>query len=207
MIGCASKPIPYWQTEGFGHVENYKIKYLRGEDQIAESHYAKALEEIKRSGNLKLISRIYLTKYALKTASLEDPVEGEYADIEAVEPDAENRNFFVFLKGNLAVVDAALLPERYRPFLKAGVQGKQKEINGAIADIDDPLSKIIAVGIAVKNNLYNEVTLQRAIETASINGWQKPLLACLAKLQKYYEARNEKEKAVKIQQKIKAIKN
>lgn len=206
ITGCASKPIPDWRYEGFGQLENYKKNYLKGKDQIAEFHYRKALEEVKRSGDLKLISKVYLTKYALKVAILEDINDSEYPDIEVIEPDSENRNFFVFLKGNLSIVDAKLLPNQYSSFMNAAAVGKEAPINNAIAKIGDPLSTLIATGITVKKNIYNEETLQTAIGTASANGWQKPLLAYLEKLQQFYETNNEKEKASKVQQKIKAIK-
>jgi hypothetical protein len=207
IAGCASKPIPAWRYESFGHLENYKKNYLSGKDQIAEFHYRKALEEVKRSGDLKLIARIYLTKYAIKIALLEDISDSEYPDIEVIEPDAENRNFFVFLKGNLAVVDPKLLPGQYRAFLKAGMTGRDVSINDAIAGIGDPLSRLIATGIVVKKTVYNEMTLLNAIDTASANGWQKPLLAYLDKLQQFYDANNQKEKASAVRQKIKAIRD
>jgi hypothetical protein len=207
ITGCASNPKPEWRQDSYGQVENYKSNYLKGKDMIAESYYRKALEEVKRSGDLKLLARIYLTKYALKTGALENISVSEYTDLDVIEPDADNRNFFVFLNGNLSIVDAKLLPSQYGSFLKAVVDGKEREINDTISKIDDPLSSLIAAGITIKKNIYNEETLQIAIRKASTNGWQKPLLAYLEKLQQYYEAHNEKEKASKIQQKIKVIIN
>ncbi|MBN1664598.1 MAG: hypothetical protein JW943_13445 [Deltaproteobacteria bacterium] len=207
IAGCASKPIPEWRYESFGQLENYKINYLKSKDQVAEFHYRKTLEEVKRSGDLKLIAKVYLTKYALKAAVLEDVADSDYLDMDVIEPDKENRNFFVFLQGNLSIVDAKLLPAQYGPFLKAALGGKEREVNDAVSKIDDSLSCLIAIGITVKKNLYNEETLQTAVNTASANGWQKPLLAHLGKLEQYYEATNEKAKASKIRQKIKAIKN
>lgn len=207
IAGCGSKPIPDWRYESSGQLENYKKNYLKGRDQVAEFHFRKALEEVKRSGDLKIISKVYLTKYAIKVALLEDIIDSEYPDIEVIEPDSENRNFFVFLKGNFSVVEASLLPKQYGSFLKACIGGKETLINDEISKIDDPLSKLVAIGIIVKKNIYNEATLLFAIDTASINGWQKPLLAYLDTLQHFYEAKNEKEKAAKVQQKIKVIKN
>jgi hypothetical protein len=207
IAGCGAKPIPDWRYETFGQLENYKKNYLKGKDQIAEFHFRKALEEVNRSGDLELISKVYLTKYAIKVASLEDVIDSEYPDIEVIEPNSENQNFFVFLKGNFPFVDANLLPKQYGSFLKACIGGKEASINDEIEKIGDPLSTLIAVGIIVKKNIHNEATLQTAIETASINGWQKPLLAYLEKLQHFYEAKNENDKAAKVQQKIKVIKN
>ncbi|MBN1381867.1 MAG: hypothetical protein JXA41_09350 [Deltaproteobacteria bacterium] len=205
--GCNSKIIPAWQYESFGQLNNFKKNYLKGEDKIAELHFQKALAEVKRSGDLKRISKVYLTKYAVKVACLEDIEDSEYLDIEANQPDPENRNYFLFLKGNLSVVNVSLLPEQYRSFLKAGIGEKQMDINKEITGIGDPLSILIAIGIAVKNKLYSEETLQTAIEKASINGWYKPLVVYLEKLQQIYESNNEQEKAFKVQQKLKIIKN
>lgn len=207
IAGCSSKSIADWQYASSSQLNSYKHNYLKGDDKIAEFHFQKALEEVKRSGDLKLISQVYLTKYALKVALLEDVVESEYLDIEAIQPDPENRNYFIFLKGNLPVVDIRLLPKQYKSFLKAVISGKQQKVNEEIKDIDEHISSLIAVGIAVKNNLYNETTLQTAIERSSVNGWHKSLLVYLEKLEQFYEGTNEKEKALTIRQKIKIIKN
>lgn len=206
--GCGMKTsLPSWRHEGFAQLENYKKNFLAGREQVAESHYRKALEEVKRSGDIITISKIYLTKTALHVASLRQTTNDDYLILEAIERDNENQNFYIFINGDFSRVNQNLMPPRYREFLKAGLTGDLSFINKALAEIDDPLSKLIAIGIIVNKRIYNERTLETAITTASLNGWHKPLLAYLAKLQAFYESNNQKDKAELTMRRLKAISN
>jgi hypothetical protein len=73
--------------------------------------------------------------------------------------------------------------------------------------MEDPLSKLIAAGLFIQKNTYDEGILKIAIDTASQNGWKKALLAYLEKLLFFYETKKETEKAANITQRIQLIKN
>lgn len=138
---------------------------------------------------------------------LEETECSEFITIENIEPNRENKNYYTFLTGNLDNVDRQILPPRYRNFLTALNNGKIDRINAEISGIEDPQSRLIAIGISVGNNQYNETTLKMALDVASDNGWKKPLLIYLKNLKSFYEVNREIEKAKKVQQKIKLIKN
>lgn len=206
LLGCGSKQVPDWTKASFNQLENYKKNYLSGKEQSAELYFNKAIDEIKKSGDLEILARAYLTQYAVHVAVIEAFDDGEYLRIDALQPVLQNRNFYNFLKGSFDTVDERLLPQQYDGFLRAFRKGKIEDIAHEISRIEDPLSKLIAVGLLVKKNTYDEGVLKIAIDTASHNGWKRALLVYLDKLQSFYEMKKETQKAANIEQKIQLIK-
>ncbi len=203
LAGCGSKPAPAWLATGHKQLETYKQDFLSGRDPVvAEAHFKKAIGEIKKTGDLNLLSKALLTRIALQIAVLDAAEEGDYLKVEAVQPVAENRNFHLFLKGNMAAVDGTILPAQYRPFLTALRSGDADRAGKTIAAIEDPLSRLIAAGIAVNQRLESEAILQTAVDTASRNGWKRGLLIWLGRLTGFYEAANETAKAASVRQRI-----
>jgi hypothetical protein len=208
LVGCgSSKPVPEWTDASFNQLENYKKSYLSGKERIAEAYFDKAVEEIKSSGDLDILARAYLTKYAVQVAVLEAFDDGEYLRIEAVEPVSQNKNFYGFLKGAFDNVDENQLPQQYEGFLRAFKSGKKETIAREISKMDNSLSKLIAIGLLVKKNKDDEIDLQLAIDIASQNGWKKALLAYLGRLQFFYKTNKEPDKATHVEERIKLIKN
>jgi len=207
LFGCgSSKPIPDWTNASFDQLDNYKTCYLSGRERIAEAYFNKAVDEIKKGGDLEILARAYLTKYAVQVAVLEAFDDGEYLRIDAVAPVLQNRAFYIFLKGSFDKVDEKLLPQQYGGFLIAFQNGNAEDIANEISKMDNPLSKLIAIGLLVQKNKYDERNLKIAIDAASYNGWRKALLVYLEKLQSFYETKNEPEKAANVGQKIRLLK-
>jgi hypothetical protein len=208
LVGCgSSKPVPDWTDASFNQLDNYKKSYLSGKERIAEAYFNKAVDEIKSSGDLDILARAYLTKYACQVAVLEAFDDGEYLRIEAVEPVMQNKNFHGFLKGAFDSVDEKLLPRQYEGFLRAFKSGKKEDVAQEISKMDNPLSKLIALGLLVKKNKDEEIDLKFAIDIASQNGWKKALLAYLGRLQSFYRTNNEPDEAAHVEERIKLIKN
>ncbi len=99
----------------------------------------------------------------------------------------------------------SLLPEPYRPFWTALRNGDAVKAAAAITAIDDPLSRLIASGLAVRHGLETEAILRTAVETASQNGWKRALLAWLERLKSFHEAAGDAEKASAIRSRIDLI--
>ena len=207
LIGCASKPVPAWKSATFNQLEDYKYYYLIGNTQIAEMHFNKAVEEVKNSGDLEILEIAYLTKYAVQIAVLENIDDSDYNRIEVLFLSLSNKNFHEFLKGNFTSVERNLLPEQYQRFYKAFQNKKTVSVTDEILDMEDPLSRLVATGLVVRNNSHDERCLQNAIATASSNGWKKALLVYLQKLLAYYEISKDMEKTAIVQKKIELLRN
>jgi len=195
LAGCGAKPAPAWIAAGHKQLETFKQDFLTGrEPPITEIHFRKAILEIKKGGDADLLGKAWLTRMALQVAVREELEEGEYLKTEAAEAVPANWNFYRFLKGDAATVDVSLLPETYRPFWMAFRSGDAAKAAVAITAIDDPLSRLIASGLAVSRRLENDAILQIAVETASQNGWKRALLAWLERLKSSHEAAGEDPK-------------
>jgi hypothetical protein len=204
-LSC-SKPAPVWIAAGHKQLENFKTDFLTGESPlVTEAHFRKAVEEIKKGGDLDLLGRAWLTRMALQVACLEEIEGGEYAKIEAAMPVPANRAYHLFLTGNLAAVDAEQLNKEYRPILAALRNGDAAEATSTTGEIEAPLSRLIAAGLAVRQNLMTEAILLNAAEAASQNGWKKALMAWLNRLRAFYEQAGDGQKAASIRQRIDLI--
>jgi hypothetical protein len=207
LVGCASKPAPVWIAAGHKQLETFKQDFLTGrEPRITEIHFRNAVEEIKKGGDTDRLGKVWLTRMAAQTAVLTEIDAGDYPKIETAEAVPANRNFFRFLNGNAAAVDISLLPEPYRPFWVAFCNGDTAKAAAAITAIDDPFSRLIASGLAVRHGLETEVILLTAVETASQNGWKRALLAWLERLTSFHEAAGDAEKASAIRSRIEMMK-
>jgi hypothetical protein len=206
LAGCSAKAVPDWIKTGQNQMESYKKHYLQGRDRLAEISFEQSVLEIKSSGDLRLLQIVYLSRDALRVAVLERFDDQDYRKLEAIELHPENIHFHAFLQGAFDRVDEQSLPPQYRPFLRACKNGKQLDIDLAITAIEDPLSRLIASGLAVQTQLYHEETLHTAIRTASEQGWKKALLVYLNKLRDSYASLNEQTKADVTQQRIDLIK-
>lgn len=205
--GCASKPTPGWIVAGNQQIETYKRHFLTDRQPlVTERYFQKAVEEIKKSGDLDLLGKAWLTRMALQGAVLGEIEEGEYGKIAAAQPVPANRNFYLFLTGDPAAVDGDLLPVQYRSFLETLRKGDVAKVEKAIAAMDDaPLSQLIAAGLAVRRHLENEAILQTAVSAASGNGWKRAFLAWLERLQTFYETSGDTAKAAAVRKRIELI--
>ena len=206
LAGCGTtKPTPSWFSTGSSQLDNYKKHYLGGQDKIAALEFNDALKEIKKSGDLEILGRAYLIRMALQTAALQDLTSAEYEQIKAVQPSPANENFYAFLQGKIAQVDEKMLPGQYLNFIEA-LRRQEADLRlRAIEQLDDPLSRLIAVGILLRLGQENEALLNKAVATASAEGWKKALIAYLARLQAFYAAHQEGAKARDIEQRLKLI--
>ena len=72
----------------------------------------------------------------------------------------------------------ALLPAAQQAAAQAVAQGRAGEPSGLRA-IDDPLSRLIAIGVLFRAGQASPAVITLATDTASAQGWRRPLLAWL----------------------------
>lgn len=170
LAACSSNPpIPDWQLNAKSAIERSVAAYLTGNARIDAAELGRARSEIARTGRADLLARVELTHCAAQVASL---VYEPCAGFEAVRADAPapERAYADYLAGKLAASDAALLPEAHR-----GVAGNPVALGG----IADPLARLVAAGVLFETNRADTSVIRTAIDTASEQGWRRPLLAWL----------------------------
>lgn len=172
LAGCGSKPrSPDWEMNAHGALERYVKAYMSGNARAEGSEFERARSELGSTGQPGLVARAELTRCALRVASLAfEPCEAfERLRADSAPPE---RAYADYLAGTLAPADAALLPSQYRA---ASGQGGA----AAVKAIEDPVSRLIAAGVLFRRNQATPELLALAYETASEQGWRRPLLAWL----------------------------
>jgi hypothetical protein len=175
VTACASgPPPPDWQLNARQAIDTAVAAYLEGNARVEAAETARARGEITRTGRLDLLARAELMRCAARVASLDfDPCD-EFEKLRADAPLPE-RAYADYLAARAAPQDVALLPEPHRALAAATTTADAD----ALRAIDDPLSRLIAAGVLFRGNRASPEVLQIAADTASAQGWRRPLLAWL----------------------------
>jgi hypothetical protein len=206
LCACSSQPIPQWKDTSFRQLENYKVNFLTDKEDVTEPHFAKATRAISSNNDLNLLATVYLTKYALHTAALEDFDDSDFIRIDKLEPNAANRAYYDLLKGHFSAVNISKLPANYSKLIPLMTNKDLIAAIREIASISDPLPRLIACGIWVKYLSSDENILRLAIDTAAQHGWRRPLWSYLTKLHQYYLDHQEINKADSIKERMDLLK-
>lgn len=193
LAACGSKPVqPDWKSNASGSLKSFSQAYLKGETVAAESEFKRARLEMASTGRPDLVAHAELYRCATRAASLEyDDCPGFLAL--AQDATASERAYAAYLAGRWQGLDAALLPEQHR----AVVQGK-----GGLAGIADPLSQLVAAGVLMKAGRVSPSDIRLATETASLQGWRRPLLMWLGVAHKRASEAGDTLEAARIQRRI-----
>jgi len=205
LYACGSQPVPQWKDTAYRQLTDYKANFLADKEDETEPHFVKAKKAISSSNDLNLLAVLYLTKYALHTAALENFDDNDFIRINKLQPNEANQSYSDFLKGNFSFLDKSKLPANYQRLMPMIAHKDLPAAARYIATIDDPLTRLIACGVWVKYLPHDENLLQLAVNTAAAQGWRKPLWAYLGKLQKYYLERQETTKADQIRERLELL--
>ena len=207
LCACSSSPsIPQWKDTAFRQLENYKENFLTDKEDLTEPHFAKTKKAASDGNDLDKLGTIYLTKYALHVASLEDFDGSEFLKIDKLQPNAVHEAYYHFLKGHFSLINTKHLPSNYSKFLSAMVKNDYSTANREIVSLENPLSCLIACGIRIKYSPGDENILYLAIDTAARQGWRRPLWAYLNRLHKFYIDHQQIDKANHIKERLDILK-
>lgn len=171
LTACAGGPKPLdWQLEARGSMERSVAAYMEGDGRVESAELARARSQLARTGRVDLLANAELLHCATRVASL---VFEPCAGFEALRRDATEaqRVYADYLRGEMPPQGIALLPAPQR----AAAAGDA----GAIAGIADPLSQLVAAGVLLQTGRASPAVIAQATETASAQGWRRPLLAWL----------------------------
>lgn len=179
-----------------GSVERAADAGLRGDSKIEAAEFARARAEVARTGRPDLMARVELLRCATRVAALDF---APCAGFDALAPDAApaEQAYARYLAGTSPASDAALLPEAHRA-LAAGATTP----DAAIAAMADPLSRLVAAGVLLRREAATPAVIEEAVNTASAQGWRRPLLAWLGVQQQRAQASGATQEAARIQRRI-----
>lgn len=174
LSACASgPPVPDWQMNAKGGIERAISAYLSGNDRVEAQEFARARSETASTGQIALVARAELIRCASRVASL---VLEDCSGFDKLRQDAAapERAYANYLAGTAQPQDVALLPAQHRGAMQAA-----SDPATAVAAIGDPLSRLVAAGVLLRSGRATPAVLALAVDTASAQGWRRPLLAWL----------------------------
>lgn len=174
LTACGNNPpAPGWQLNAKGSSERAAQAWLGGDSRVEAVEFARARHEVASTGRADLVARLELLRCATRVAALVfEPCTG----FEALAADAApaEQAYARYLAGQAQPADAALLVPAHRPLV-----ARTAAPEGALASIDDPLSRLVAAGVLLRRGEANPAVLEQAVQAASSQGWRRPLLAWL----------------------------
>jgi hypothetical protein len=195
LSACSSGPqAPGWQASAHDDLQRFEASYLKGEVR-ADSEFTRARSELAATGQPALVARAELTRCAVALASLVmDPCEG----FEALRRDAPPAEvaYADYLAGRVTPAEVALLPEQHR-----AVAGGREDA-ASVQAIADPVARLVAAGVMFRMGRASPQVVQLAVDTASHEGWRRPLLAWLGVQAQRAEHAGAKDEAERIRRRM-----
>jgi len=195
LAACSSKPpVPDWQMNAQAAASKATEAYLSGKARVEQLEWERARAEVARTGRVDLLARLELMRCAAQVASLE---VGPCERFEALRPDAAapERAYADYLAGRVSPQQLPLLPEAQRKVAAAGEAA-------TLAGIEDPLSRLVAAGVLFQAGRASPAVMAAATETASAQGWRRPLLAWLLLQAQRAEAAGDTEAAAALRRRV-----
>lgn len=176
VAGCGGGPQPPdWQAAAAQGLQAFQRLYFAGNTDAAEAQFKSARTELASTGRADLVARAELVRCAVRAASL------EFDDC----PGFEKLRY-------------GARPEEvdYANYLL----GKR-----AYKASDEPLSRLVASAVALRNGSINPAGISAAVDVASAQGWRRPLLAWLGVQEKRAADAGDSETAARIRRRIELV--
>jgi hypothetical protein len=173
--GSGGPPPPDWKSDAASSIERYQKHALLGENDVADRYFQRAIAATGGAGRVTDTARLWLVRCATRRAMLIDDPCAEYAEMAWVSPDAADQAYYQFLTLRWETLAIDLLPEQHRELVRATV-GVRASLP---AKAGDPLAQLLEASLLVMRQEANADTLAWATETASSQGWRRPLLTYL----------------------------
>jgi hypothetical protein len=199
LAACGNNPpVPDWQMNARGGLDSFTSAYLSGNARVEAVEFARAREALASTGRPELVARAELLRCAARVASLANLAPEPCAGFEALRADAAppERAYADYLAGKLQAADSALLPEAHRSL--AASAGNVASVEG----LADPLSRLVAAGVLLQMGRASPVVVQQAVDTASAQGWRRPLLAWLGVQAQRAESAGAADEAARIRRRM-----
>lgn len=204
LAACGSTPAPpAWQSNAQASLQSFTAAYLSGNTRVADVEFRRARSALAATGRADLLAQAELIRCATRVASLEfEPCTG----FQAIAEDAGSAEhaYAAYIAGRWQGLDAALLPAHHRALVNAAVSANGKSV---LAVIDDPLARLVAAGALLQNGRLTPADIDLATETASAQGWRRPLLAWLGVQAQRARQAGAHDALVRIQRRIDLVSN
>jgi hypothetical protein len=191
LAGCASKPQPpSWQPNARSALDGYTDAWLHGDSAAADAEFTRARRETASTGRFENVAQAELVRCAAQVAALVYDCPG-YAAL-AADASPVQQAYAAYLAGQWQGLNAGLLPEQHRAVVTSG----------ALAGVQDPLARLVAAGALMKAGRITPADIASAVDTASNQGWRRPLLAWLGVQEQRAQAAGDSAAVQQIRRRI-----
>lgn len=218
---CGNNPAtPDWQVNAYGSLASFTAAYLGGNTPVADIEFARARNDVTATARPDLVARVDLVRCAARVASLElddcaappkstptsastpafpvaIPIAIPYEDMAA--PERAYADYLGARWQSLDAPRAALLPEAHRPVLAARDDASRV---AALTAMREPLARLVGAGVLFRQGLLPPGGVALAVNTASEQGWRRPLLAWLGVQLKLADAAGDAQARAQVQRRI-----
>ena len=199
MAACSSgPPTPAWQMSARSGLDAAAVAWMEGRDSIEAVEFTRARAAIARTGRTELLARAELHRCATRVAALVFEPCGAYEAL-AVDATPEDAAYARYLTNRLMAGDAERLPAPHRAALAAA------DPAAALQGVEDPLTRLVAAGAALQRAQASPALTRLAVDTASAQGWPRPLLAWLLVQERRAQAAGDLAEADRLQRRIDAV--
>ena len=201
LAACSSQsPAPDWALVAESAAQKATAAYLQGQQRVEALQWQKARDAVASTGQPALAAKVELMRCAAQVASLE---WNDCPAYEALAQDAAQAEqaYARYLQGKSQPADIELLPEAQR------AAARQLGHAGGVApvEIKDPLSSLVAAGVQLRSGRASPALLQQAVDTASAQGWRRPLMAWLLMQLKSEQQAGNSDKAAQLERRLKLL--
>ncbi len=199
LAACSSTPPPPdWQMAARSSLDNAAMAWFEGRDGVERAEFTRARAAVARTGRPELVARAEAYRCALRVATLNfEPCTG----FDAVAADAapEDAAYARYLANTLQPGDAERLPPAHRAALGSS------DPAAALQSTSDPVTRLVAAGAALRRGQASPGVVQLAVDTASAQGWPRPLLAWLGVQQQAARAAGDAAAVQRLQRRIDTV--
>lgn len=203
LAGCAGTPPPDWQLEARTALDRAVAAQLSGNDTLAALDFARGRAALARTGRADLLARAELLHCAATLAGLTfEPCTG-FAALRQDAAPAEAA-YADYLQAPLNdPARMALLPPAQQAVATPS-RGSQADL-ALLQAITDPLSRLVAAAVWFRDGRASPAVMALAAETASAQGWRRPLLAWLALQRQRAQAAGEIDEAARLNRRMNLV--
>ncbi|HMW17669.1 MAG TPA: hypothetical protein PKN13_02130 [Accumulibacter sp.] len=194
LAACAGNPPADWQINAKDSLDGAVEAYLGGNNRLEARQFARGQAEVARTGQVPLAARVELLRCATRVAGLDFDQCPKYQALDQDATPAEQA-YARYLTGRAGSDDLARLPPAAREIMLSPTPA-------TLASIADPFARLVAAGTLLRRGLANDNIIAIAVDSASAQGWRRPLLAWLTVQQKQAAARGASEEVARLQRRI-----
>jgi hypothetical protein len=196
-------PVPDWQSNAKSAIDHVVAAHLSGESALEAREFESARSQVARTGRPDLVARVELIRCAAHVASL---MFGPCAGFEALRSDAAAPElaYAAYLAAReLPRGDIERLPPEQRN-AAAAIAGGSASL-ASVQGIADPLARLIAVAVLFEAGKASPEMIALAVDTASAQGWRRPLLAWLKVQALRAQGAGAADEALRLQRRIELV--